>query len=83
MQSSDYTSEQAFCSAITCLVQRPPEASAVEGSRKEGLCTGLVLLEPLHVLLEQQTGKKLSIEHFANHLVQFTQNQVRVSVERY
>ena len=77
------TSEQAFCAAITCLTQAPPEASAVEGGHKPGLCRGLVLLGPLHRLLTEQTGKCLTVDRFATHLVQFTCNQARVSIEQY
>lgn len=86
MQGQDtsiVTSEQAFCAAITCLAQTPQEASAVEGGHKQGLCRGLVLLSPLHDLLTQQTGKFLSLDRFATHLVQFTRNQVKVSIEKY
>lgn len=82
-QDNKYTSQQAFCAAIHCLIRSPPEASSVEGSPKQGLSRGLVLLQPLHALLTEQTGKQLCIDHFATHLVQYTQNLVKVSFENY
>ena len=80
---STVTSEQAFCAAIRSLAESPPEACTVEGGHKQGLGSGLVLLDPLHRLLIQQTGQSLSIDRFANHLVQLTCNTVRVSFEGY
>lgn len=81
--TSKATSEQAFCAAIRCLAESPPEASTVEGGHKQGLNRGLLLLDPLHSLLLKQTGGCLSIDRFANHLVQFTRNQAKVSFEGY
>lgn len=81
--TSTVTSEQAFCAAIACLAQTPPEVSAVEGGHKQGLHKGLVLLGPLHRLLVEHTGKCLTVDRFATHLVQFTRNQARVSIEQY
>ena len=81
--TSKATSEQAFCAAIRCLAESPPDATTVEGGHKQGLNRGLLLLDPLHALLIEQTGDCLSIDRFANHLVQLTRNQTKVSFERY
>ena len=77
------TSEHAFCAAIACLAQNPPEASQVEGSLKQGCSNGLVLLDPLHRLLIQQSGKHLCIDRFANHLMQLTRGCAKVSFSKY
>ena len=60
---SNFTSEQAFWIAHTCLVQRPLEASLGDGGKNKGINSGLDLLELLHMLLQQQIGKSLSIDH--------------------
>lgn len=76
------TTEQAFCAAIRHLAEDPPEAVTVEGGHKQGLSNGLLLLEPLHTHLVGQTVS-LSIDRFANHLMQLTTNRVKVSLGCY
>lgn len=76
------TPEQAFCAAIRYLADDPPEASAFEAGHKEGCSNGLLLLEPLYSLLVGNADD-LSIDRFANHLMQLTSNKVRVSLGSY
>lgn len=63
--------EQAFCAAIRCLALAPPQLAVVEAGHKQGLSTGLLLLQPLYQLFVEQP-ELLSIDRFANHLMQLT-----------
>ena len=74
--------EQEFCAAIRRLAQDPPELDAVEAGHKQGFHVGLLLLEPLSELFVEQPDR-LSIDRFANHLMQLTGNQVKVSLGSY
>ncbi len=76
------TPEQAFCAAIRLLAEDPPRASALEAGHKEGFSNGLLLFEPLYSLLVGNPDT-LSIDRFANHLMQLTSNKVRVSLGSY
>ena len=76
------TPEEAFCAAVRQLAESSPEASGVEGGHKKGSNSGLLLLEPLYNLLAGNASN-LSIDRFANHLMQLTSNQVRVSLGSY
>ena len=76
------TPEQAFCAAIRRLAEDPPQASALEAGHKEGVSNGLLLFEPLYSLLVGNADT-LSIDRFANHLMQLTSNKVRVSLGNY
>lgn len=76
------TPEQAFCAAIRLLAEVPPRASAFEAGHKEGSSNGLLLFEPLYSLLVWNADN-LSIDRFANHLMQLTSNKVRVSLGSY
>ncbi|KAA6428663.1 MAG: hypothetical protein FRX49_01538 [Trebouxia sp. A1-2] len=76
------TPEQAFCAAIRLLAEHPPQASALEAGHKEGFTNGLLLFEPLYSLLVGNADN-LSIDRFANHLMQLTSNKVRVSLGSY
>lgn len=76
------TPEEAFCAAVRQLAESPPEASSVESGHKEGSTSGLLLLEPLYTLLAGKANT-LSIDRFANHLMQLTSNRVRVSLGSY
>ncbi len=76
------TPEQAFCAAIRRLAEDPPQASALEAGHKEGFSNGLLLFEPLYSLLAGNPDN-LSIDRFANHLMQLTSNKVRVSLGSY
>ena len=76
------TPEQAFCAAIRRLAEAPPEAFSVEGGHKQGLHNGLLLLEPVYRFLAAEADN-LSIDRFANHIMQLTSNKVRVSLGCY
>ena len=76
------TPEQAFCAAIRHLAEDPPEAQDVEGGHKQGMSSGLLLLQPLFTLLVKDSNT-LSIDRFANHLMQLTSNSVKVSLGSY
>ena len=80
--SSGSAPEQAFCAAIRRLAQDPPELKRVEAGHKQGLHAGLLLLEPLYELFVEQPAS-LSIDRFANHLMQLTGNQVKISLGSY
>ena len=74
--------EQAFCAAIRRLTLLPPQPDVVEAGHKQGIQAGQLLLQPLYQLTVAEPDN-LSIDRFANHLMQLTGNQARVLLGSY